>query len=353
MWLRIFVSAAALTSAASAVSAQSAVSQVATAPPAEPTEERRKAATELIESTTTVRDGVSGLTECGEMAARYQGAVKRAADLEKMNGFLDKLGDYLTAVSVAKHATDLSRTGDASGLVDDAQGLIVSKGGCALFTIFCPVYSAGMGIGTIINYAPKVFGWDNPTLNEMWTDYLVSKLYPVPNDEQIRQGIAELRAQMQKARSDAAAADGRNAQCTAAEVKRKTAIEQMLKKAQPPAVRSSATDYTEGLFGQSAIDAEDPYSSQSLADQQSRKLDEVSQISRDSSARAQAASAAVWQQGLSTLQQAMRPQVGSAGTLPNNAGPAPSAAPVSTTPIPSQQACSNSALPEGMVCTAN
>lgn len=169
--------------------------------------------TDAIKQSKTFRSAVSGLTECAQMAERLSKDKALLRELDKFKAFLDKLGKALTVASVAKNTTQAYRTGEIDGLIDDAQGLAVTKAGCAAFGIFCPAWTAGMGIGTIINYAPKAFGSDNPTLNDMWTDYLVTKLYPEPKKEDLLRGIAEFKAKIRQAESEAAAAEARKAQC--------------------------------------------------------------------------------------------------------------------------------------------
>lgn len=195
---------------------------------------------EEVEAGHTILDG---MLECDKMAARLLEMKKLEANLEKASGFLDKLGTVMTAYSVAQHANDFRKTGDIDGLVDDSQGFI-GDGYCALLGPYCAVHKAGAGLGTIISYAPKVFGWTDETLNDMWTGYWAD-VTTGTTKSQLERKIAEFRAKIDQAKRDAAAAEARNAQCRAAP--KPTAVDELLQKSKPVAASSSNADLAAAL----------------------------------------------------------------------------------------------------------
>jgi hypothetical protein len=178
---------------------------------------------------------LNGMVECDKMAARLAEMKKLAANLEKVSSFLDKLGTVMTSYTIAQHATDFAKKGEVDGLIDDAQGMIISEGGCTAAGIFCPVYKAGMGAGTLINYAPKVFGWSDETLNDMWTGFWADVTMGTTK-YQLDRKIGEFRAKIEQAKKDAANAEARNAQCKAAP--KASAVDELLDRSKPAPVTS-------------------------------------------------------------------------------------------------------------------
>jgi hypothetical protein len=307
---------------------------------------------EEVEAGHTILDG---MVECDKMAARLLEMKKLAANLEKVSGFLDKLGTVMTSYSIAKHSNEFVQKGEVDGLVDDAQGLVISEGGCAAAGIFCPVYKAGMGVGTFISYAPKVFGWTDETLNDMWTGFWAD-VTTGTTKYQLDRKIGEFRTKIEQAKRDAANAEARNAQCKAAP--RATAVDELLDKSKAPQALSRSGNSGRELIAKASNEAaawEAGRPARELAEQQQQlraeqqwkasvaAIQPAPVVQRpQQQPRSSSGSGFNWGAALGAVLQ------GYAAGRSSRASSSPR-----STVQPSQDDCSASTLPAGGVCTAN
>lgn len=210
-----------------------------------------QAATNLIDQAEEGTALAGAVANCSAVAAKAKELTSYAKALKKTEDFLGVLGNVLSTVSIG---TNISH-GNTEGLIDDAQGLLITKGGCLYFGPFCPVYEFGMSVGTIINYAPKVFYWDinEPTLNETMTLYWAERWgdfkYGVNDEAKIRARIEQTRADIRKASADAQRAQAQSLICKTAEEK-KSAVQELLAKAKANAAAARMTPVDSGLSAQ-------------------------------------------------------------------------------------------------------
>lgn len=295
--------------------------------------------------------------DCGRMASIEKRLLAEANAYQRLGNGFSKFGDVLTMTTAIAQAAQ-GNYGEAAKSVGNAA---FDKALCAVYgPVACAAWAswnAGTAVGNFIRDIPGSGGRTiGNAVDDQWLSWLGPYLDQPLNVESMQAAFAEFQRRQTDLKRRQREASEYGGQCKAKEEaeKRKTAIDELLKQAKPPAVRSSSDAEAENLFGQSAAEASNPYAAQRLADEQNRKLSEADQLMRDSNSRAQAASAAIMQQGLNSLATANSPPAPSPRPMPTLSGASRApAVPVPPSPQPSQPSCSNAALPEGQVCTGN
>lgn len=270
--------------------------------------------------------------DCGRAASIKQRLVAEANAYQRLGNGFSKFGDVLTMttaiaqVAQGKHEEAAKTVGNAA--FDKALCAVFGPLACATWAS----WNAGTAFGGLIRDLPLSGGRTiGDIVDDQWLSWLGPYIHQPLNLKNMEAAFAEFQRRQADLKRRQREADEFGGQCKAKEEaeKRKSAVEEMLKKAKPPAVRSSsgAGSYAEDLFGQSAAEAADPYASQRLADEQNRKLNEVDAIMQENNVTTQGAADAIWRQGLDSL---------------SAPAPAPLSPPTTYSPPTSQQPSGNS-----------
>lgn len=221
--------------------------QTPTEPPADP---NYKPTTEFLSTSGKTSEVLSAAAKCTTWIAKYNDITRYVSRLEELEKLLGSFGRSLSNLSTALKLG----TGDTAGFVADAQDniqdVVITEAGCLAWGTLCPFYKAGMTVGTVLNYLPKLLYWDvnEQTISEVvgdfyapyWGDFLNKSTVA-----QVEAGIAKMRADAQKARESAQRAHNSAQMCKAEEAK--SAVEEILAKAKAKAAATPMTPTGAGL----------------------------------------------------------------------------------------------------------
>ena len=221
-------------------------------PTESPADPDYKPTTKFLDSSAKTSKLISTATKCATWIAKYNDINRYVGKLEEVEKTLGSFGKGLKYLSTLVKVGTGDTSGAISDIQDNIQNVVVTKAGCLAFgTFFCPFFKAGMTVGSLINYLPKLLYWDanEQTINEvvgdfyapMWGDLVNSKTV-----EQVEAGIEKMRADARIARASAQYAYNSSQMCKKAEAT-KSAVADILAKAKANAAAAPMTPMDTGL----------------------------------------------------------------------------------------------------------